>query len=411
MESECRRLWPRVDPGPLISLLRGHGEAVPGVEETVAQAFSYPAEEAAAAASLLMATVGAVLPAVQARERSAVMQALDVLVRAGGDPSPVFTLLTQALRDASTQRSALTILRAAALRGWSLLPIEEPLAGMEEAGSGRDSMGSVQRLLRMQQAGYLSAITDLSVVYTAQRPMGTLLEGMGLVEELFVTGAQEDLELARATLADLVRAGKDFFAIWSAQVPVLRRHLRAQDAGLRERAACALGKIKYAVDKSSELDEEEAAREALPALTELLPELAKILGDETSASPAAADTIRTVAALGCSMEAVEGALEAAMDDPRVDVRRACSEALSIHRVRTKKEAPLPRGFSYRRAYAQSDTPLPSRRSPMTCQLCGEQAVDVIHDWNDGAQFYSLSITELRCSACGVYHVEEFRAPG
>jgi hypothetical protein len=111
------------------------------------------------------------------------------------------------------------------------------------------------------------------------------------------------------------------------------------------------------------------------------------------------------------MEAVEGALEAAMEDPRVEVRRACSAALSIHRVRTKKEGPLPQGFSYRRVYAQSDTPLPSRRSPMTCQLCGEQAVDVIHDWNDGAQFYSLSITELRCSACGVYHVEEFRAPG
>lgn len=411
MESGFRRLWPHVDPGPLISLLRDCEEAVPGVEETVAQAFSYPAEQAGDAASLLMAPVGAALPSVEARERGLVMQALDVLVRAGGDPSPVFTLLTRALGSESTRWSALRMLRAAALRGWSLLPIAEHLAGMEEPVDGRDSMGSVQRLLRMQQAGCSSAITDLSTVYTAQRPMGIVLEGMGLVEELFVTGAPEDLELARATLADLVRAGKDAFAVWSAQVPALRRHLRARDAGSRERAASALGKIRYAVGKSSEFDEEEAARAALPAITELLPELARLLSDESGASRAAADTIRIFAALGCSMEVVEGALEAAMDDPRVDVRRACSEALSIHRVRTKKEAPLPRWFSYRRTHARSDAPLPSRRSRMTCQICGEKAVDVIYEWNDGAQFYSLSITELRCSACGVYHVEEFQAPG
>ena len=75
------------------------------------------------------------------------------------------------------------------------------------------------------------------------------------------------------------------------------------------------------------------------------------------------------------------------------------------------EATLPLGASWKRTHASSDRPLNPKQGAAVCERCGEQAVHTIYEHNDGAQFYSTTIWETRCEACGVYVAHSFQAPG
>ena len=98
-------------------------------------------------------------------------------------------------------------------------------------------------------------------------------------------------------------------------------------------------------------------------------------------------------------------LEAALAHERVEVRSACSRALSIELQRSGKEAPLPRGRSHRRTFAAADTALEEGRK--ACPNCKAMTATVIYESRDRGNTWDETTIELRCSSCRIYSVEQF----
>ena len=77
----------------------------------------------------------------------------------------------------------------------------------------------------------------------------------------------------------------------------------------------------------------------------------------------------------------------------------------------ENDGALPRGASWKRTHARSSEPLDAKQKPAVCEHCEARAVRTVYEHNDGAQFYSTTIWETHCTACGIYVVHSFQAPG
>lgn len=398
-----RELWQGVDPyavGAVLAHLEDRDE--PGVSALVDNALSRSGIEAA---SELMRPVAAAAALVDPAQQFEVFHALDALIRAGGDPSAALPTLVRGLGESRTEKQACEALRRAALSGCSLAPVREALEKVA-AGSHGGSVSAVQRLETLQRRGMQAELRRLSIVYAQQRPYGNLHGGIGLVEESLLASDDSDLASARHALAELERAGSDFYLCWIALVPVLRGHLRRPDSGRREQAAKALGQLSFAITNSTKLEKAEAVRRILALLYPVLAELAALLGGDDAERTAAATTIEVFAEIGCPLSDIRDRLEAALGDDRVDVRSACSRALSTALQRTGAEARLPLGRSHRRTYAASDTPLSDQR-PTRCPQCDAQMASVIYESRSRGNTWDDTTIELKCSSCGIYSVESF----
>lgn len=406
LEKELRRLWPRVDPWSLIFVLRhltAQGEdARAQVQATLDEALALPP---AAAASALMGPVASAAASYERRELKDVVNAIDALIRAGGDPAPALDLLATCMEDYRNLRGAASALRRAALRGWSIAALGDRLATLSPSAGEAAHVRGVQRLALLGRRGMNDALARLDHVYRSHG-LANLFEGVGLVEELLLADAADDVDLARRSLIALEEAGADLYRAWIALLPVLRRDLRADDPRLRSTAARALGQLRYTLKESREHPPEEAFRRVEPALAPVLDELAALLASDAPLAADAAETIEVFAALGAPLGGVCGALEAALDDPRVEVRSPCARSLSTYMRRIGEESPLPSGCSHRRTYAASDAPLDDRRAGR-CPACGEVAAAVIFERHDRGNTWDDTLLESRCGRCGVYSIERY----
>jgi len=62
-------------------------------------------------------------------------------------------------------------------------------------------------------------------------------------------------------------------------------------------------------------------------------------------------------------------------------------------------------------YATTTQPVDPQAKPGRCAHCGAEEVRTVYEHNDGMQFYSTTTWETYCTACRVYEVHEFQAPG
>ena len=327
----------------------------PELAAQITQALSLSGAEAASA---LMAPVASAFGTIEPRERGLVLDAIDALIRAGGDPAPALEALARGLGEARTVEKACTGLHRAALAGHSIASVWEQLSSSD----GKDRhVRSVVRLAALQRRGLHADLRRLGTLYEQQRPIGNLHGGIGLLEESLLSRVEAEVALARRALAELEAAGADSFLGWVALLPVLSGQLRAPDGERRERAAAALAQIELAVGRSREFAPREAEGRVLPLLRPALEGLTALLGSEGAESAIAARTIEVFVDIGCPLDDLLPRLEAALEDPRVEVRSASSRAVSAALQRSGAEARLPRGRSHRRTYALADAPLEGRR--------------------------------------------------
>ncbi|MCA9719365.1 MAG: hypothetical protein H6713_42775 [Myxococcales bacterium] len=400
LEKSFRGRWPRIDPTWLCWVVKHlrerDGAAVEAlVEDALARA---PAD----AASVLMGPVTSAWPSVDERDRDNVLQALEILIRAGGDPGPALPILGAALGDRRTANHACSGLRCAALRGWSVAPVRDQLA---RAQGERHRVRALQRLDELGRRGLHDELRALDAVYREQ-PVGNLFEAIGLLEELLLSETDEAVALARRALTRLRAAGRDLLRSWLALLPVLRRRLATGDADQRARAARAVGQLRYAFSETEE-SEDQARRLILPLLDPLVAALCEHLGDAAShTATMAAETLEILVGLGATLSRVRAELDAALDDERVSVRSPCARALSRYLVRAGEEAALPPGTSHRRTYAAAETPLPGERATV-CPRCQQREAVVIYRHHDRGQTWDNTLIESMCSACGVFTVRSY----
>ncbi len=396
-----RELWQGVDPHEVCSVL-AHVDSTgaPSVQVGIEEALSLSGVDAASA---LMAPIASAFGSVDRADRAQVLHAIDALIRAGGDPAPALGALAQGVGDGRTVQQACAGLHRAVLSGCSIAPVRETLA---KASADGHSVRAVQRLDELQRRGKNAELRSLGAVYEQQRPMGNLLGGIGLVEESLLSADDAEVTVATLALAQLERAGSDFYRCWLAMLPVFNVPVRATDRGLREPVVAALGQVRFAIGKSPELDEREAARRVVPLLTPALDGLADLLGGQDSEGTAAAKVIEVFVQIGCSLSDVRPRVEAALGSAQVEVRSTCSRALSIALQRTGEETPLPQGRSHRRTYAAADTPLENDRT-VRCPNCNAMAAVVIYESRDRGNTWDNTTIELTCSSCRIYSVEHF----
>lgn len=389
-----RAQWPGVDPEAVCAVLASIDAA--GTEADRAGVEAALVLAGADAASALMGPVAAAFGSVAPSERVGVLHAVDALIRAGGDPAPALAVLAEALADARTVKPACEALHRAALAGGSLAPVREALA----KASCDDSVRAVMRLEALQRRGLHDDLRALAAIYA--RRLGNLHGALGLVEESLLAEAGDEAVAARTALAECERAGTDLYRCWTALLPVVRRHLEG-DHG--ERSAAALAQIEVAIGRSAEFDATEAAARAVPLLEPTLEGLTALLGGEDRARMVAAKAIEVLLAMGCSAFAVRHRIERAMRDPRVEVRSACSRALSAALARTGEETGLAPGQSHRRTFAMDDTPLDARKA--RCPHCGATEAVLLYESRDRGNTWDETTAERKCAACGIYTVERF----
>lgn len=391
-----RALWPGVSPYEVQAVLRLWWETEPdAVDALIAEVLALPGPDAA---TRLTAPLLAQLPLVPANERVTVFGALDIVVRAGGDASAAFPAAAEATRDWRAAAAAGRLLRIAAHAGWSLLPVLDAL----QAGAASSREGEVHRALRLgrlQAAGEHDAVAALAEIDDAH-PVGNFRAALGLLEAQLLSADTSARAEAQTTLAALRDAGSDLFAAWQALVPLLRRNLAHGDGDARGEAARMFGQVRFTPRYARD---PEAAEAALAAnLETVLPVLGAALAD-TSAYVAgqAAEAIDVYVELGASAAAVRGELTAALQHDAPFVRQHASHALSTWLRAAGEEAELPRGYSHRRRYADTDAAIRDERMGR-CELCGAEAVVVIWEDADISQTHAHITVETRCEACGVY---------
>jgi hypothetical protein len=393
-----------VEPSEVCSVL-AHLDATGAPELLAHVEAALSSRSGAEAASALMAPVAAAFKSIEPRERGVVLDAIDALIRAGGDPTPVLPALARGLEDGRTVEKACVGLHRAALAGHSIASVWQQLS-KAATGTPDGRVRSVERLAALQQRGLHADLRRLGTVYEQQRPIGNLHGGIGVLEESLLSGVEEEVALARRALAELERAGADSYLGWIALLPVLSEQVRAPDRERCARAAAALAQIEYAVSRSVAFEPREAAERALPLLRPALDGLTALLGSEGAESAIAARTIQAFVDIGCPLGDLRPRLEAALDAPRVDVRSAASRAVSADLQRAGTEARLPRGRSHRRTYASADTPLVGRET-VRCPSCGGKEAAVIYESRDRGNTWDETTCEIRCPACRVYAVELF----
>lgn len=396
-----RELWPGVDPHDVCTVL-AHLDAVGSVDTKarIAEALSRQGREAASA---LMAPVAFALNTIERAEKVSVLHALDALIRAGGDPTAALVVLASTLDDIRTVQPASAALHRAALAGYSLAPIREALS---KAAAHHRSVRDVARLDALQRRGQHVDLRRLSAVYERQRPIGNLHGALGLLEDSLLSDVDAELTEARRALEEAERAGSDVYRVWVSFLPIMTRQLGAADHERRERAAAALAQVKFAVGRSPERSEREAAALALPLLRPTLDGLTALLEGEDAERMASAATIEVFVELGCPLTDVRQRLEVALGDARVEVRAACSRALSAALGRAGEEKPLPPGRSHRRTYASSDTPLEAGRKTR-CPNCGALEALVIYESRDRGNTWDDTTVERKCGSCQIYLLERF----
>lgn len=390
-----------MDPLDVCSVLL-HLDAA-GTPELRAQIAAAFARSGGAAATALMAPVASAFESIEAGERGRVLDALDTLIRAGGDPADAVPTLARALADARTVPKACVALHRAALAGHSIASVREPLAQASTGGSRR-AVRSVERLVALEQRGLHAELRRLRTVHEQQRPIGNLHGGIGVVEDALLSDVDEEVVAARLALTEMERAGSDHHACWMAMLPVLSARVRSPDRERREEAASALGQISFAVRSSSAFARDEAAQRTLPHLHPALDGLTALLAEGGAESVIAARTIESFLEIGCPLGELRPRLDAALADPRVEVRSACSRGLSTALQRAGTEARLSPGRSHRRTYASADTPVEGR-GKVRCPSCAGEAAAVIYEWRDRGNTWDETILEIRCPACRLYAVE------
>jgi hypothetical protein len=261
----------------------------------------------------------------------------------------------------------------------------------------------------LTRATLVDAVASLQQVY-ADQPLGNLRQGIGLVELLLSSDAQEAQVLGCEVLAELNAAGKDAYRTWLALVPATRHILASGTVPQQIDALHTLGQFRYVLKYARGLNEHAARVKARSVLESCLVDAAPHLSASPRVASEAAQALRVLVDNGASLEGVRAKVQEALDHRQVSVRSACSTALSIHSRRTGEEPELPNGVSCRRTYARNDQPV-TEQAPSTCALCGADEVRLIYDEDDGAQFYRLYTSERHCSACGRYFSRVFRAPG
>ncbi len=406
-----RAIWPGVNSNDVCGVL-GHldTKASPGIRAQIDEALALPGADAACA---LMAPVASAFAWVERSERACVLDAIDALIRAGGDPAPALPVLAEALGDFRTVQRACVALHRAALAGHSIASVGESLAEASKGKGGISALDvrlvhTVQRLEALQRRGQHEDLATLASVYEQQRPVGNLHGGIGLLEDSLLSESGDEVTFARLALTELLHAGTDSYLAWIALLPVLNVHVRSTSRDGRERAAAALGQVTFAIGRAAELEEREATERTLPLLYPLLEGLAALLSSEDAESSVAAKTIEVFVDIGCSLAAVRDRIDAALGDTRVEVRSACSRALSKALQRAGEETPLPPGRSHRRTYSPSDTPLGDGRK-VRCPHCGAMEAVTLYEARDRGNTWDDTTIELKCSACGVYSAEHFGA--
>lgn len=358
--------------------------------------------DGAEAASALMDPIASALGWVERTERVAVLHAVDALIRAGGDPTPALSALAQSLGDSRTVQAACAALHRAALSGYSIAPVREHLS----KAAGQDSaVRAVQRLEALQRRGLHAELRRLSAIYK-QVPVANLHVAIGLLEESLLSDVDDEVSGARLALENAECARSDLYRCWVALLPVLHRHLHAPHRERRERAAAALGQVKLAISQSTELKESEARERVLPLLHPALDGLTALLGGEEAERRIGARAIEVFAEIGCSLAEFRSRIEVALRDEQIEVRSACSRALSMALQRAGDETPLPPGRSHRRSYALSDTPLGDGRKAR-CPNCDALEAVVIYELRDRGNTWDDTTIERKCSSCQIYSLEHF----
>lgn len=390
-ERALRALWPRVGPYEVASTLSEWSAVEPGpADALLAEVSALPPADAA---TRLMPAIAARLEPTPPRDRHIVLHALDALVRAGGDPTSILGVPAQALLERRTAGPAATALRRAALRGWPLDGVREPV---ERCESTEPPVGHVKRLLALQDHGEHAAIRTLCGIYDAS-VIGNLHEGLGVLEARLLAGDAG----ARQALAEAAAAGADLFRQWEAMLPVW---VDALGTDAREAAARAIGQLQH-VTGETRIPPDEALQSALPRLGVAIGPLCARLSDRSRAAEAAARTLQSLVAQGASLAGHESEVEAALSDARVAVRHPCSVALTAFLEREGREEPLPAGFSRRPIHAVGPTPLPDER-PTRCGHCGGEA-HVVYKHEDISQTHADILIESRCSVCGLYEESRY----
>ena len=392
-------MWPGVSPFEVQQVLHGWWEREPEpVGDLLVELLAMSGPDAA---SHLSAPLLAELEHLKPWHRGRVFMALDVVVRAGGNPSHAgLEAAAKASGHFQTAGAAGRFLRRAALEGWSLLEVFDEL---EHHGtdSKEARVRHALRLARLQRAGEWDALASLSAVYRMHR-YGNLHPAIGLVEAQLLAEDPEAVAEAREALSELERFEGDMHSAWYALVPVLVRNLSSDDERDRAEAARSFRHVTYGLDQVDGLSEAEARAYLLPTLNELMPPLAAVLEDPLPHIAAqAAETLHTFESLGASLEPIREQVEAGLDHANVHVREQLSDALTRWRRRVGEEASLPPGYSHRRRYAANDEPI-DQAKPRRCGMCESLAVRTIFCLEDISQTHAHITVETRCSECGVY---------
>ena len=398
LKKQFKKLWPGVAPYKVLDVLAHELERDP--EPTQALVHEVLAMSGPNAATRLMQPIVDALPYRKEWDRPDIMTALDALVRAGGDLTPVLDVVVECATHWRTESSAGRVMHRFVLVGGSLAPVHERLVAIDSKDA---ELRTAQRLSKIQAAGLDEALRSLARSL-ANQPVGNLRGGIGLVEAQLVSADPVEAERATRCLVSLEAAGKSLHESFLAILPVLTHQLGSGDASVRAEAGRAIAQARYACKASSE-------REALIASIEpTVQALAVTLSDPSAPSAAAAaEALNLLVTAGASLASVREQVDAALAHASVDVRSPCSTALSAWLASTGAEAPLPPDCSHRPVYATSAEPVSERTS--TCRVCeGTQAV-AVYAYEGPEQFYRTYIDEVYCPDCGIWAVTHFQAPG
>ena len=379
--------WPGVDPSPVVAVLSEAATSDPGIEVLAHEAGALDGPQAA---SLLMQPVAATLEQRALADRFQVFHAIDALIRAGGDPSPVLGIVASGLSVPRTTVVAAQTLRRAALRGWSLVPVAELVLGCTSS-SAVDPVAQVRRLVTLQQRGEHGVVELLGQVYGAQA-YGNLFGAFAVLEDQLI----EATEAAKDTLVALHAAGSDPLACWLTLLPTFEHQLRGGPPAIQRQTAEAVGQLHHAGRDLHARTRTELAPRSGP----LIAALTGLLSGPNEVAVAAAGALRVLADHGCDLAGVRRALEAGMDHARVDVRSGCSRALSTWLRLGGLEAPLPPRCSHRRVFAIGDEALADHGS-VACPCCKGTARTIYHH-QDRSQTHEDTMIEALCTGCGVY---------
>lgn len=351
----CRRLWPNVDPYPILRVL-GTDPVLDGLGS----------REPRAAATSLMEPVAQRL---SGSDEMDALHALDALVRAGGDPRRVLPRVAAELKRSRFRSAAAKVLVRAALGGASLVEVVDTL----DRAPSDEWVERARRLAKLEHRP--GVVAKLAVAYANQVPMGDLHGAIGLLERQLLAGGGDEV------LEELLAAGRDRYRCWRAMIPSMVWGLAAEP----DEAARAMGKVRFLSPPADDVRE---------VGQPLVGPIVARLWDTVEA----AETLEVLVRLGCSLDGTTDAVDAARSHPSVGVRSACSRALTRHRVREGLEEEAMPGLSRRRVYAPSEAPL---EGVTVCRACGGKA-EILYRNEDASQVHVDGLAEWRCTLCGSY---------